>query len=188
MMKADQEMNTGREQWTGSSPDDQPDHPDRSTMGSTGSDNYAGAIQQQPSDPTNPDIRQDQYSAPKKDDSPQAAVKNTARAPGRMASHDMPTSPMSVNKIERNWFKPEDADELRHRWNSIQIQFVDEPCAAVEQGEALIAETAERVKQMLSDQQQSIGEHWLNHDDISTEELRTTLLSYRAVLNRMLNL
>ncbi len=187
-MKADQEMNTGHDQWTGSSQDNQSDQPDRSTQGSMGSDNSTGAVQQQPSDPTSLDNRQDQYSAPKKDDSPQAAVKTTAEAPGKMASHDMPTSPMSVNKIERNWFKPEDADELRHRWNSIQIQFVDEPCAAVEQGEALVAETAERLKQMLADQQQSIGEHWLNHDDISTEELRTTLLSYRAVLNRILNL
>ncbi len=106
----------------------------------------------------------------------------------KMDSHDMPTSPVSVNKIERGWFKVEQVADVRTRWTAIQSRFVDEPCSAVEQGEALVAETAERVKQMISTMQLSIGQQWLNHDDISTEELRKALLDYRALLNHMLNL
>ncbi len=185
-MNADQEINNEQEQWSGSDPETKPNQPDKPSQASAGSDLDTGDVQTQPSTRSDPGTSSDQFSAPQKDDSPQAAVIENPRPSDKMASHNMPTSPVSVNKSERTWFAQADVDELRSRWTSIQIQFVDEPCAAVEQGETLVAETAERVKQMISDLQQSIGQQWLNHDDISTEELRTILLSYRELLDRLL--
>ncbi|NJD57842.1 MAG: hypothetical protein C3F13_12895 [Anaerolineales bacterium] len=89
---------------------------------------------------------------------------------------------------EETWFLKADADEMRSRWNTIQIQFVESPCTAVEQGDALIGEVMERFSQMLSDHQESLNQQWINHDDITTEELRMTLLNYRILLEHLLKL
>ena len=102
--------------------------------------------------------------------------------------NEMPTAPKSVSEAEQPWFGREDLDDLHNRWTSIQVQFVDEPCAAVEQAEAMVVETIERVKQRISDQQQSLDSQWINHDDISTEELRIIMQNYRSLLNRLLKL
>ncbi len=188
-MEPDQEDSTGQ-------PDERPGRgeeqesgrqatPDPASMGGSVAE-HAGFQEQ--SSAVDPSRKNDQLFAPNMDDSPQAAVEANAMPSEKMDSHDMPTSPVSVNKIERGWFKAEEVADVRTRWTAIQSQFVDEPCSAVEQGEALVAETAERVKQMISAMQLSIGQQWLNHDDISTEELRKTLLDYRALLNHMLNL
>lgn len=101
---------------------------------------------------------------------------------------DIPASSKSVDEAELPWFNKDEADELHSRWSSIQFQFVDQPCASVEQGEALLAETVERIKQMLSDRQKTLGARWLNKDDITTEELRLTLRNYRSFLNHLLSL
>jgi hypothetical protein len=90
--------------------------------------------------------------------------------------------------VTENWLSKENVEELRTRWNSIQFQFVDSPCSAVEQGDALIADVIEQVTQSFSTIQNSLKQLWLNRDDISTEELRYTLQQYRSVLNRLLNL
>lgn len=77
-------------------------------------------------------------------------------------------------------------DDLRNRWNVIQLQFVDSPCSAIEQGDTLIAEVIEEISQSLSNIQNSLDQQWLNHDEITTEELRIVLQNYRSILNRLL--
>ncbi len=94
----------------------------------------------------------------------------------------------SVDDIVETWFTKDVVDEMRSRWNAIQVQFVDSPCAAVEQGDALVGEIMERYKQILTDQQNSLNQQWLSQDDITTEELRITLLNYRSLLNYLLKL
>jgi hypothetical protein len=117
-----------------------------------------------------------------------ASTEEKAMAAENVNPNEMPNAPKSVSEAEQPWFNREDLDDLHRRWTSIQVQFVDEPCAAVEQAEAMVVETIERVKQMISDQQQSLDNQWLNHDDISTEELRITMQNYRSLLNRLLKL
>ena len=83
------------------------------------------------------------------------------------------------------------ADEIntfRNRWSSIQAQFVDSPQTTVEQGDALIAEVMERIKDNLSTQQAQLCEGWSSRNDLSTEDLRLTLQNYRTFLNRLLSL
>lgn len=94
----------------------------------------------------------------------------------------------STGNITHLWLAREDVEELRSHWDAIQVQFVDSPCSAVEQGDALVAETVERIKQAISGQQNNLNQQWLNHDDITTEELRITLQNYRTFLNHLLNL
>lgn len=94
----------------------------------------------------------------------------------------------SADNIVETWFNKDVVDEMRSRWNEIQVQFVDSPCAAVEQGDALVGEIMERFKQILTDQQNSLNQQWLSHEDITTEELRITLQNYRTLLNHLLKL
>lgn len=103
-------------------------------------------------------------------------------------SDELPSSQKPEADIDQSWFSREDNDELRARWTSIQIQFVDDPCSAVEQAEAIVADTIERVNQIVSDHQQSINQRWIAHDDISTEVLRTTMKDYRTLLDHILKL
>jgi hypothetical protein len=78
-----------------------------------------------------------------------------------------------------------ESEELRSRWTSIQAQFVDQPCTSIEQADALIADAIERLSKALGIQQSQLRERWLNHDDVSTEELRLTLQEYRTFLNNL---
>lgn len=97
-------------------------------------------------------------------------------------------SSRSPDSIEQAWLDKTMVDEMRSRWNAIQVQFVDSPCAAVEQGETLVAEIVERLSQILNNQQDTLNQKWLNHDDITTEELRLILRDYRTFMDRLLKI
>jgi hypothetical protein len=86
------------------------------------------------------------------------------------------------------WLSVKEIDELKSRWNSIQIKFVDQPHAAVEQADGLVTEALDRINQVFSDKRTILNEQWTNHQDISTEDLRITLQNYRSFLNRILAL
>ena len=98
------------------------------------------------------------------------------------------TTPKAVETGPLPWLKGEENDELRTRWNSIQIEFVNEPRKSVEQADALVAETLERIEQAFSNQRTTLNAGWINHADIATEDLRIALQSYRSFFNRLLAL
>ena len=86
------------------------------------------------------------------------------------------------------WLKAEEIDELQSRWNSIQIEFVDDPGASIELASALVATAVEHIERAFSNQRAWLDEQWTNHEDISTEDLRIALQGYRSFLNRLLTL
>lgn len=101
-------------------------------------------------------------------------------------------APVAAPKVTETgplpWLKGEENDEFRTRWNSIQSEFVNEPRASVEQADALVAETLDRIQQSFSKQRTVLNEQWASHTDISTEDLRIALQSYRSFFNRLLSL
>jgi hypothetical protein len=99
-----------------------------------------------------------------------------------------PENPVGEKQIDDAWFGKTEVDEMRARWNMIQIQFIDSPCSSVEQGDALVAEVMERFTKILADRQTLLNQQWINHDDITTEELRITLLNYRLLLDHLFKL
>lgn len=90
--------------------------------------------------------------------------------------------------IAESFLDKQEVDELRTRWNAIQFEFVDSPCSAVEQGDTLVADVIEHINRKLASIQNTLNQQWLNHDEISTEELRHTLQNYRIVLDKLLSL
>jgi len=97
-------------------------------------------------------------------------------------------TPKVVESGPLPWLKKEEIDELRSRWNAIQIEFVNEPRKSVEQADALVADALTRIEQMFTNNRTSLNEQWVNHQDISTEDLRIALQSYRSFFNRLLAL
>src|SRR5512143_2484946 len=80
-----------------------------------------------------------------------------------------------------------DIDELRSRWERIQIEFVDEPHRSVEQADKLITELINRLAHRYSERRAIQESHPEGVDD-STEELRIALKDYRSFFNRMLEI
>ena len=95
---------------------------------------------------------------------------------------------IAMENMSLPWLRTEEIDELQSRWNSIQIEFVDDPRASVKQADELVTEAVERIKQAFANQRTLLDEQWTNLEDISTEDLRIALQSYRSFLNRLLTI
>jgi hypothetical protein len=84
-------------------------------------------------------------------------------------------------------FHDDEAHGFRSRWDAIQTGFVDEPRAAVEQADALVAQVVSRVVQVFGEQRTTLESQWDRDGDISTEDLRLALTRYRAFFDRLLS-
>jgi hypothetical protein len=84
-------------------------------------------------------------------------------------------------------FHDQEAHGFRSRWDAIQTGFVDEPRAAVEQADALVAQVVSRVVQIFGEQRTTLERQWDRDRDISTEDLRVALTRYRAFFDRLLS-
>jgi hypothetical protein len=82
-------------------------------------------------------------------------------------------------------FSREESEHFRTRWNEIQGKFVDEPRTAVKQADALVSEVIEQITQMFANEHSSLEGQWNQGNDVSTEDLRKALQSYRSFFNRL---
>jgi len=83
---------------------------------------------------------------------------------------------------------PDDqSDRFRTRWEEIQASFVDEPQAAVEDADALVADLMQRVTSELTQERTRLENQWAQGDDVSTEDLRVALTRYRTFFDRLLS-
>ena len=81
----------------------------------------------------------------------------------------------------------EDADRMRAEWDSIQAGFVDEPRAAVEKADNLVAATMMRLTENFAEERSKLEGQWDRGDDVSTEDLRIALRRYRSFFQRLLS-
>jgi hypothetical protein len=103
-------------------------------------------------------------------------VARTAAAPA--LAHEEQAAPL---------FSPEEAKELRARWDAVQGAFVDEPRQAVEQADRLVAGAMTRLAEMFADERAKLEGQWDRGDDVSTEGLRLALRRYRSFFGRLLS-
>ena len=83
-------------------------------------------------------------------------------------------------------FMANEADELRARWDSIQVGFVDEPRKAVQEADALVSATIKRLAEFFADERQKLEQQWDRSENVSTEDLRVGLQRYRSFFARLL--
>jgi hypothetical protein len=83
-------------------------------------------------------------------------------------------------------FNPNQAEDLRRRWNDLQIAFVDEPRDAVKQADELVAFAMKQLTDTFSQERSKLEQQWDRGDQVSTEDLRLALQRYRSFFNRLL--
>jgi hypothetical protein len=79
-----------------------------------------------------------------------------------------------------------EANELRARWDGIQVGFVDEPRKSVQEADALVSATIARLAEMFADERQKVEQQWDRSENVSTEDLRIALQRYRSFFARLL--
>jgi hypothetical protein len=85
-------------------------------------------------------------------------------------------------------FPSNEANELRARWDSIQVGFVDEPRKAVQDANALVSATMKRLDEMFANERQKLEQQWDRSENVSTEDLRVALRKYRSFFGRLLTI
>jgi len=77
--------------------------------------------------------------------------------------------------------------ELRGRWDQVQTGFVDEPRAAVQQADELVAQAMKHIAETFANERNRLEQQWDRGDDVNTEDLRQALRKYRAFFQRLLS-
>ena len=85
-------------------------------------------------------------------------------------------------------FAPDVAKDFRSRWLAVQSSFVDDPRAAVKQGDELVAEVMKTLTETLSKERANLEGRLGQADKASTETLRVALRRYRSFFERLLSL
>jgi hypothetical protein len=79
-----------------------------------------------------------------------------------------------------------EAEAFLDRWAAVQSRFVDDPQAAVREGDSLVAEVMQALAQRFSEHKRGLEEQWQRGDEPQTEELRLALQQYRSFFQRLL--
>ena len=83
-------------------------------------------------------------------------------------------------------FPDDELKDFRARWDKAQIGFVDEPRAAVEQADSLVATVVKRIAEQFAAERAELEHQWDRGDNVSTEDLRQALRRYRSFFDRLL--
>ncbi|WP_020521722.1 hypothetical protein [Catelliglobosispora koreensis] len=79
----------------------------------------------------------------------------------------------------------ESSSDLRHRWDAIQMRFVDDPASAAAEARTLVTEAIASLKATLEQREQEL-ESW-NADSSDTEELRQLFSNYRRLFETVIS-
>ena len=104
---------------------------------------------------------------------------------------------VTAGSTGQRFFTGSVTEKLRDRWQSLQVDFVDDPRRSVEQAEDLVEQVSTQLVEAISVRRQELHGSWTKdggtasnaHDDgVATEDLRTALQEYREVFNQLLAL
>jgi hypothetical protein len=85
-------------------------------------------------------------------------------------------------------FDAEQAERLRGRWHDTQTALVDDPRAAVQRADALVAEVVQALSAAFTRQRETLERQMDGKDTMTTEDLRLALQRYRSFFDRLLSL
>ena len=77
-------------------------------------------------------------------------------------------------------------DEHWQAWRQIQANFVDNPRSAVSDAHALVGRLIEDIVHRFEGERNQLEQRWSSGQDVSTEELRRCLQTYRDFFGRLL--
>ena len=85
-------------------------------------------------------------------------------------------------------FPPEVAADFRHRWDEVQIGFVDDPRQAVQHADELVAKVMKSLAASFAEQRAQLEASLGRGEQANTEDLRVALRGYRSFFQRLLSL
>lgn len=112
-----------------------------------------------------------------------------AKSPPVTATNRSPTGAAASPALDADrvaLFTPSEANDFRSHWDSIQVGFVDEPRKSVEEADALVSATMNRLTEIFADERQKLEQQWDRGGDTSTEDFRLALRRYRSFFTRLL--
>jgi hypothetical protein len=80
----------------------------------------------------------------------------------------------------------QDPQNLRQRWESIQVGFVDNPRQAVGEAEKLVSSAISEIANGFRQQREGLEASWSEGREPSTDDLRLAFQSYRDFFGRLL--
>jgi len=86
------------------------------------------------------------------------------------------TSYLGEHPTEDSWLE----------WRKIQADFVDNPREAVADAHGLVGELIDNIVRQFNEERNQMEQRWSSGQDVSTEELRTCLQTYRDFFGRLL--
>lgn len=113
------------------------------------------------------------------------------QAPSATAANRAPTAAAAAPALAEEkgpLFAANESRDLRVRWDSVQVTFVDDPRSAVQKADALVSETIKRLTDVFAGERQKLEEQWGRGADASTEDLRVALRRYRSFFTRLLEI
>ena len=78
--------------------------------------------------------------------------------------------------------------DFQSRWDGIQAGFVDEPRAAVQRADELVAHAIKKLAETFAEERKNLEQQWDRGDNVSTEDLRVALQKYRSFFHRLLSM
>src|SRR5262249_26237386 len=84
-------------------------------------------------------------------------------------------------------FAAEEVDDLRRRWTDVQSRFVDDPRAAVQEADALVADAMQRLTEGFARARANLEAQGATGGEADTEELRQAVQRYRSFFHRLLS-
>jgi hypothetical protein len=114
------------------------------------------------------------------------ATRDVAATPTVEGTRDIVPDQTLQNDQPGQLFPDNELNEFRARWDKAQIGFVDEPRAAVEQADILVATIVKRIAEQFAAERAELEHQWDRGDNVSTEDLRQALRRYRSFFDRLL--
>jgi hypothetical protein len=114
-------------------------------------------------------------------------AERSANDPGRISGPGPAVPVPAMAQDTGPLFSGSEANELRGKWDAIQVGFVDEPRRAVEQADNLVAGTMKRLAEIFTEERGKLEGHWDKGENVSTEDLRLALRRYRSFFTRLLS-
>lgn len=139
------------------------------------------------SQPLDPQDRPNPYKVPQDQPTPYSASEDRPVIYRTPQVEPKPSEAHAGANVELSTalLNPEESALLRARWNEILGNFVDEPRFAVQQADTLLADVIEKITQVFANEHSTLEGQWKQGNDVSTEDLRKALQSYRSFFNRL---
>jgi hypothetical protein len=120
-------------------------------------------------------------------DAPAAPMTPAPSSPENVRREPTKAAPTSTAAEARAaLFADEEATRFHERWTDAQAAFVDEPRAAVERADSLVAEVMKKLAEGFANERASLEGQWDRGDNVTTEDLRIALQRYRSFFDRLL--